>query len=139
MIGKLYRDEVEDLLHRRHVGHLACVADGRPYVVPIAYAYAGGAIYGHTLPGRKFTALRADPRVCFEVVERADGAAWGSVMAEGVYEELTDPAERQAALRLLAGVWPTAVPPTDDAPGVVFRLRLTEKTGRFVALEAWGQ
>ena len=135
MIGKLYRDEVEDLLHRRHVGHLACVADGRPYVVPVTYVYAGGVIYGHTLPGRKLAALRADPRVCFEVEERSDDATWGSVVAEGVYEEPTDPAERRVALLRLADVGPAAVPPTDEAPGVVFRLRLTEKTGRFVAPE----
>jgi nitroimidazol reductase NimA-like FMN-containing flavoprotein (pyridoxamine 5'-phosphate oxidase superfamily) len=136
MIGKLHPDEIEDLLYRHHVGHLACVAEGRPYVVPITYAYAGGCIYGHTLAGRKVAALRAHPHVCFEVAEQADWATWGSVVADGIYEELHDPAERRIALHLLAKATPTAMPPTPAATGVVFRLRLSEKSGRFLAPEA---
>jgi nitroimidazol reductase NimA-like FMN-containing flavoprotein (pyridoxamine 5'-phosphate oxidase superfamily) len=136
MIGKLHPDEIEDLLHRRHVGHLSCVADGRPYVVPITYTYAGGCVYGHTLPGRKVTVLRARPQVCFEVAEQSDQATWGSVVAEGVYEELRDPLERRLALHLLAKAAPVVLPPTDAATDVVFRLRLTEKSGRFLAPEA---
>jgi nitroimidazol reductase NimA-like FMN-containing flavoprotein (pyridoxamine 5'-phosphate oxidase superfamily) len=136
MIGTLQPDEIEELLYRHHVGHLACVTDGRPYVVPITYAYAGGCIYGHTLPGRKVEALRAYPHVCFEVEEQAGQATWGSVVAEGVYEELRDPLERRLALHLLAKATPAATPPTTTATGVVFRLRLTEKSGRFLAPEA---
>jgi nitroimidazol reductase NimA-like FMN-containing flavoprotein (pyridoxamine 5'-phosphate oxidase superfamily) len=133
MIGTLHPDEVEEVLHRNRVGRLACVAAGRPYVVPITYVYAGGAVYGRTLPGRKVAALRAEPRVCFEVDER-DGVAWRSVVAEGVYEELTDAAERQAVHRLLHGLAPAALPAA--VPGVLFRLRLSEKTGRYVRREA---
>ena len=120
------------MLHHQHVGHLACLADGRPYVVPITYAYAGGDVYGHALPGRKISALRTEPHACFEVEERVDGETWRSVVAEGLYEELTDTAERRTALALLRGTEPLALPTTDDVPGVVFRLRLTGKTGRIV-------
>ena len=137
MIGSLHPDEVEAVLHRQHVGRLACLADGRPYVVPITYAYAGGDVYGHALPGRKLAALRADPRICFEVDRRDDPTHWCSVVADGRYEEVTEPAERGAALRLLAAAEPTVVSAADDAPGVVFRLRLTAKTGRFVGRVGW--
>ena len=130
MMGVLHPDEVEAVLHRHHVGRLACVADGRPYVVPITYAYADGAVYGHTLPGRKLDALRVQPIVAFEVDERWDDATWRSVVAEGVFEELTEAAEQQAALARLAGAAPDASRAT--AGGVVFRLRLTEKSGRAV-------
>jgi nitroimidazol reductase NimA-like FMN-containing flavoprotein (pyridoxamine 5'-phosphate oxidase superfamily) len=133
MIGELHPDDIEAVLHRNRVGRLACVAAGRPYLVPITYAYAGGAVYGRTLPGRKLAALRTDPRVCFEVDER-DGTAWRSVVAEGIYEELVDEAERQAAHRLLRGLAPAALPAA--APGVLFRLRLAEKTGRSLRREA---
>ena len=137
MIGPLHPDEVEAVLHRQHVRRLACLADGRPYVVPITYAYAGGDVYGHALPGRKLAALRADPYVCFEVDRHDDPTHWCSVVADGRYEEVTEPAERGAALRLLAATEPAVVSAADDAPGVVFRLRLTAKTGRFVGRVGW--
>ena len=58
-------------------------------------------------------------------------------VADGRYEEVTEPAERGAALRLLAATEPAVVSAADDAPGVVFRLRLTAKTGRFVGRVGW--
>jgi nitroimidazol reductase NimA-like FMN-containing flavoprotein (pyridoxamine 5'-phosphate oxidase superfamily) len=134
MIGLLHQDEIEEVLHHSHIGRLASLADGRPYVVPITYVYAGDAIYGHTMPGRKVKAMRTDPYVCFEVDER-DGANWRSVVAEGVYEELHDEVERRTALRLMAGTAPTVAPAGDVPPGIVFRIRLTEKSGRFVLRE----
>ena len=136
MIGRLHPDEVEALLHRRCAGRLACVAaDGRPFVVPVAYAYAGGAIYGRTLPGRKLAVLRADPRVCVEVDERDGPGDWCSVVAEGTFEEVDDPAERRVALALLAGAGPAALSAPEAAPGVVFRLHLEHKAGLFVRPE----
>jgi nitroimidazol reductase NimA-like FMN-containing flavoprotein (pyridoxamine 5'-phosphate oxidase superfamily) len=138
MIGRLHMDEVEAVLHHQHVGRLACLAGGRPYVVPITYAYAGGDVYGHALPGRKLAALRADPRVCFEVDEREDPTTWRSVVAEGVCEEVVDATERQAALALLSTAEPAILPTTPEAPGIVFRLRLTEKSGRFARRGARG-
>jgi nitroimidazol reductase NimA-like FMN-containing flavoprotein (pyridoxamine 5'-phosphate oxidase superfamily) len=136
MIGRLHMDEVEAVLHHQHVGRLACLSGGRPYVVPITYAYVGGDVYGHALPGRKLSALRTDPRICFEVDERENPSTWRSVVAEGVYEEVSDVTERQAALALLSTVEPAILPATPEAPGIVFRLRLTEKSGRFARRES---
>ena len=85
MTGVLHPDEVEAVLHRHHVGRLACVADGPSSVVPLAHPY--GAVFGHTMPGRKVAAMRIQPHVCFEVDERWDDVTWRNVVAEGVYEE----------------------------------------------------
>ncbi|HEY8448516.1 MAG TPA: pyridoxamine 5'-phosphate oxidase family protein [Thermomicrobiales bacterium] len=131
MIGPLHPYDIGALLHRHHVGRLACLADGRPYVVPISYVYAGGLIYGYAQPGRKLSALRSDPRVCFEVDEQEDATTWRSVVADGTFEEVTDPVERKVALSLLAESAPPMVAPSAGAPGVVFRLRLTGASGRF--------
>jgi nitroimidazol reductase NimA-like FMN-containing flavoprotein (pyridoxamine 5'-phosphate oxidase superfamily) len=136
MIGILYPDEIESLLYRYHIGHLACLTAEGPYVVPITYSYAGGAVYGHTLPGRKLEALRADRRVSFEVEERGSETTWGSVVAAGVFEELVDEDERTAALACLQGAFPDDSRERDAGTGVVFRLRLTEKSGRFVTSSA---
>jgi nitroimidazol reductase NimA-like FMN-containing flavoprotein (pyridoxamine 5'-phosphate oxidase superfamily) len=137
MTGVLHPDEIEAVLHRHHVGRVACVAGGRPYVVPITYAYADGAVYGQTLPGKKVDAMRAQPLVCFEVDERWDDTTWRSVVADGVYEELTDAQERGAALHLLRGALPDTVRIASSGDQeIVFRLRLLEKTGRFVMRSA---
>jgi nitroimidazol reductase NimA-like FMN-containing flavoprotein (pyridoxamine 5'-phosphate oxidase superfamily) len=134
MIGVLHPDEVESVLYRGEVGRVACLAGGRPYVVPITYAYAGGDVYGHALPGRLIGALRSQPRACFEVDERESAETWCSVVAEAVYEELREDAERKTALGLLSRAEPAALPET--VPGVVFRLRLTDKAGRYAQSSA---
>jgi hypothetical protein len=133
-LGPLPAAELEDLLRRQHVGHLGCVVDGRPYVVPITYAYVDGCIYGHTTPGRKLAALQAESHICFEVAEQGSAGSWRSVVAQGVYEEVLDETERARVLARLRGAAPVVVPAT--AGGVVYRLRLTEKTGRVVRIEA---
>jgi hypothetical protein len=129
MFGTLHPDEIEDLLFTRRVGHLACVVDDRPYIVPIAFAYDGGALYGHTTPGRKVEALRSRPDVAFEIEDLGDPRRWRSVIVEGVYEEVTDEAERRDAERLLADVAAGMYPAEG---GVIFRIRPTRKTGRWL-------
>ncbi len=138
MIGLLALDEIESMLRRHHVGRLACSANDRPYVVPINYAYDGDNVYACATPGRKIEVMREQPLVCLEVDEIEGPTSWRSVVAEGVYEELTDAYRRRAALALLNGHGPGPVPRVTDASSrlVVFRLRLTDKSGRFERRDA---
>jgi nitroimidazol reductase NimA-like FMN-containing flavoprotein (pyridoxamine 5'-phosphate oxidase superfamily) len=129
MIGELRPDEIESVLRRHHIGRLACVVDGEPYLVPITFAYRDGFIYCHTMPGQKLDALRADPSVAFEVDERWEADTWRSVVVRGVFEELPV-AERDAALGTLRGAYPDASRTAES--GVAFRIRPTELTGRAV-------
>jgi nitroimidazol reductase NimA-like FMN-containing flavoprotein (pyridoxamine 5'-phosphate oxidase superfamily) len=63
-------EEMEGLLGRAAVGHLAMTTPDGPYVVPMNYLFAEGCIYLHSAPkGRKVESLRTDPRVCFTVEE----------------------------------------------------------------------
>lgn len=126
--------EIEELLRTALVGRIACCGHGtegdwRPYIVPLAYGYDGEAIYAHSGPGRKIRLMRAQPLVGFEVDRTEAADRWRSVVAEGVYEELTDPAARERALRIVYPP-PQAVPalPPDT---IVYRLRLTAKSGRY--------
>jgi nitroimidazol reductase NimA-like FMN-containing flavoprotein (pyridoxamine 5'-phosphate oxidase superfamily) len=136
MVGLLSEDEIEALLRRRRIGRIGCCVEDRPYVVPVNYAYDGAAVYVLSGPGRKIDAMRTQPRVCFEVedIDESAGAVdWRSVIADGVYEELTCDAERRAALTLLGMICPgspTCVP-VIPAGMIVFRIDLTEKTGHF--------
>jgi nitroimidazol reductase NimA-like FMN-containing flavoprotein (pyridoxamine 5'-phosphate oxidase superfamily) len=131
-IHVLPEDQVEELLRTALVGRIACCApaiDPRPYVVPLAYGYDGEAIYAHSGPGRKIRLMRANPLVAFEVDAAEAADRWRGVIAEGVYEELSDPAERAAAL-LVVYPPPAAVP---DLPPetIVYRIRLTARSGRY--------
>jgi nitroimidazol reductase NimA-like FMN-containing flavoprotein (pyridoxamine 5'-phosphate oxidase superfamily) len=130
MIHELHPDEIESVLHRHHVGRLACVLAGEPYLVPITFTYQDGFIFGHTRPGQKLDAMRAEPRVSFEVDERWETDTWRSVVARGVFEELTTETDRDAALVALHGTYPDASRAMEG--GVFFRIRTTATTGRAV-------
>jgi nitroimidazol reductase NimA-like FMN-containing flavoprotein (pyridoxamine 5'-phosphate oxidase superfamily) len=142
MLGALTHDEMEQVLIRENVGRIGCHAEDRTYVVPITYAYNGECVYGHSADGLKIRTMRANPNVCFEVDHIDDLAHWSSVIAWGVYEELSGAAEERAdallhsrfgALRVSA----TLMHPRfhgiaqESARTTLFRIRLTEKTGRF--------
>lgn len=134
LIHVLPPDGIEALLRTAVVGRIACcahgaVGDGRPYLVPLAYGYDGEAVYAHSGPGRKLDLMRAEPRVTFEVDEADAPDRWRSVIAEGEFEEIADPAARERALRLLYP--PPAAIPDLGSQTVVFRIRLTARSGRF--------
>jgi nitroimidazol reductase NimA-like FMN-containing flavoprotein (pyridoxamine 5'-phosphate oxidase superfamily) len=136
MVGLLSQDEIEALLRRRRIGRIGCCVDDRPYVVPVNYAYDGSAVYVISGPGRKIDDMRVQPQVCFEVedLDESGGAVnWRSVIADGVYAELTDDGERRAALTLLGKICPESPTcmPAIPAGMIVFRIDLIEKTGRF--------
>jgi uncharacterized protein len=134
VIRVLPPERIEELLHTAIVGRIACcghgdVGDGRPYLVPLAYGYDGEAIYAHTGPGRKLDLMRAEPRVTFEVDEAEASDRWRSVIAEGTFEEIADEDDRARALRVIYPE-PAAIPDL-GAMTVVFRIRLTAKSGRY--------
>jgi nitroimidazol reductase NimA-like FMN-containing flavoprotein (pyridoxamine 5'-phosphate oxidase superfamily) len=62
------RAEMETVLARATVVHLAMVDDGRPYLVPLNFGYADGCLYLHgAKEGRKIAVLRRSPAVCFNL------------------------------------------------------------------------
>jgi nitroimidazol reductase NimA-like FMN-containing flavoprotein (pyridoxamine 5'-phosphate oxidase superfamily) len=138
MIGVMTNEEIDATLRRHRVGRIGCSANDRPYVVPITYAYDGEFVYGFSGLGRKIDVMREQPLVCFEVDEIDGDASWRSVIAEGLYEELADGDDRRDALRRLLPTGGQVVPRTLDGTThyVVFRLRLTERSGRFERRDA---
>jgi nitroimidazol reductase NimA-like FMN-containing flavoprotein (pyridoxamine 5'-phosphate oxidase superfamily) len=127
-------EEIEELLRTAIVGRIACcghgqVGDGRPYLVPLAYGYDGKAIYAHSGPGRKLDLMRAEPRVTFEVDQAQASDRWRSVIAEGTFEEVADNDERARALRVIYPL-PAELPALGEQT-VVFRIRLTARSGRY--------
>ena len=147
MLGHLNGVEIEELLAGQKIGRLGCHSQGRTYVVPIAYAYEDGAIVAHSTEGLKLRMKRENPHVCFEVDAMDDISNWRSVVAWGRFEELHGAQADRAMAQLIARLAPLGASPasthshkdlthqyraqTQDLPTVVYRIVLTEKTGRF--------
>jgi len=146
MFGKLSHDEIEGLIKQEYIGRLGCHAEDTTYVVPISYAYDGTYIYGLSHDGMKINIMRKNPKVCFEVDNTMNLANWQSVIAWGQFEELEDSGDRQMALQKLIDrtlpvitsetmhitpQWPFPMDHPENIKGIVFRIKLTEKTGRF--------
>jgi uncharacterized protein len=132
-IRELPAEQIEALLRTAIVGRIACcghgaAGDGRPYLVPLAYGYDGDAVYAHSGPGRKLDFMRAEPRVTFEVDQAVAPDRWRSVIAEGTFEEIDDPRQRDAALKVIYG---TEGIPDLGSQTIVFCIRLTSRSGRY--------
>jgi nitroimidazol reductase NimA-like FMN-containing flavoprotein (pyridoxamine 5'-phosphate oxidase superfamily) len=134
-MGKIFvldAEGIEHLLGTSLVGRIACAApgvnNGRPTIVPLAYGYDGEAAYAVGPVGQKIRIMRQQPLVSFEVDTAEAEDRWQSAVAEGVYEELSTPEDRDAGLRVIFGDRERPYIPDEH---VVYRLRFTAKTGRF--------
>lgn len=147
MLGKLNDTEIEEVLTQQIIGRIACHANDITYIVPTSYVYDGECIYGRTYEGLKIELMRKNPKVCFQTDSTENMANWKSVIAWGDFKELTEAGERNAGLekllsRKISGIvsntvklsphWPFSSKETlDEIDGIIFCIRLNEKTGRF--------
>lgn len=146
MLGVLQPVEIDDVLQSQLVGRIGCSADGETYIVPISYAYDGESIYCHTHEGKKVSMMRKNPKICFQVDEMQTMANWRSVLIQGTYEEITDHNKRNAAVQTLLNrylpiissvtthlgeLWPFKPEDTREINGIVFRIVVRQKSGRF--------
>lgn len=146
MFGKLSPEEIESVLSTQVVGRIGCHADDTTYVVPINFTYDGEFVYCYTQEGMKVALMRKNPQVCFQTDDLTNMANWKSVILWGSFEELPEGKERREALdklvnRIMPMVsservhqsddWPFTNNVTEQVKGIVFRIRLTKKTGRF--------
>jgi len=149
MIDDLTPTQIEALLNSELVARIGCHAAGSTYVVPITYAYDGEGIIGHSLVGKKVHMMRQNPDVCVEIDHMENPSTWQSVIARGEYEELSGDAAKQAMGKLMERFAPLMKSETsqpthgmDEATlasgerpqAVIYRIRLTDKTGRFERL-----
>ena len=102
--------EMHALLQRESFGHLGCARDGRPYVVPMHYAYDGKELYFFTTEGMKTQFIEANPKVCLQVEEITDSTHWRSVMVIGQAEQLAKAEEMERAMKLITERNPSLTP-----------------------------
>lgn len=135
--------ECTRLLSASRLAHLACAGEGKPYVVPIYFAYADNRLYAFSMPGKKIDLMRANPQVSLVMENRGDGREWQSVVVDGRFEELPDrtgsQAERDHAWSLLSrhfdwwepGALKLAMPPlADHSSHIFFRVLVDRLSGR---------
>jgi len=143
MIEKLSDKQIEEVLTTQVVGRIGCHSDGLTYIVPISYVYDGRYVYGITVEGLKLKIMRKNPSICFQVDSFKDISNWKSVIAWGEFEELNGE-ERDRAIdflmertvALIASVITHANPTwpfikKSSINGIIFRIELKNKTGRF--------
>lgn len=146
MLGKLNITEIEEVLQEQFLGRIGCSANNITYIVPVSYAYDGTYIYVRSKSGMKVDIMRRNPKVCFEVEAFVNMANWRTAIAWGDFEEITKPEEREHALKKLlhrhlpliitenakfTPHWPFEPADINSVDGVVYRIELKEKTGRF--------
>ena len=103
-------EEMKALLGRVGFGHLGCAREGRPYVVPMHYAYDGESLYLFTTEGMKTSFIEANPEVCLQVEEVESPRRWQSVMVTGRAARLTAQEEKESAMQLITRTNPTLTP-----------------------------
>ena len=147
MLGELSLDEIERVLESNVIGRIGCSGDNRIYVVPVTYVYENDSVIGHTAEGLKIELLRKNPACCFQVDEVQNISSWRSIIAWGRFEELKDEEAEKALAKLVEKLGPLM--PNEDGQlarmgpisssrvstqrynSIVYRIRLTEKTGRY--------
>jgi uncharacterized protein len=147
MLGELSKNDAETLLQDQVVGRIGCSMEGKIYVVPINYAFDGKYIYAHSKEGLKIEIMRQNPEVCFEVDCYSRNGSWKSVIAWGTFEELKNTKSQRAAMKIFTSQMSRLIPNekafpshgavkgaeknNDPFKSVVFRIKISEMTGRF--------
>jgi nitroimidazol reductase NimA-like FMN-containing flavoprotein (pyridoxamine 5'-phosphate oxidase superfamily) len=146
MLGKLTESQIDHVLQTQVVGRIGCCNGDRIYVVPVTYVYNSGYIYAHSKEGMKIQMMRTNAKLCFQVDAIDNMSNWRSVILWGEYEELKTEKEQQTGKNLLIDrlgpfVTSETVRPSHHsrAPEIIekglravaYRIRITEKTGRF--------
>lgn len=147
MIGTLTSGQIDEVLRLQLYGRIACQHGGKLYVVPISYAFDGEHLYAHSKEGLKIEMLRKHPSTCFQTDIVDNLANWRSVIVWGLFEEINDTNGEAFAKTLLddrfgplhisesimrpsEGIQPP-LSVEKKKKAVYFRIRVTERTGRF--------
>lgn len=122
----LSAEECIALLRQAPVGRIGVSVDALPVILPVNYAVVDDAIVFRTSPGSKLAAASAGAVVAFEVDSYADdGCSGWSVLAQGRAHEVSEPVEREIALRAPVRAWAFG-----DGADRVVRIDMQTLTGR---------
>ena len=106
------RRDIDEIIKRCRICHLAMCDDGQPYIVPLNFGYDGRFLYFHTAPeGKKIDIIKRNNRVGFEfdilhdIVAAQKACDWGakyeSVIGSGTVEIVDDLKAKKEALEFI--------------------------------------
>ncbi|WP_292828587.1 pyridoxamine 5'-phosphate oxidase family protein [Nostoc sp. JL33] len=131
--------EIHELLHQVGYGHLGCVHEGKPYVMPMYYYLEEEDIYLFTTVGMKTHDIDANPEICLQVEEIHGPLHWRSVIVNGRASRLTEHSDIDRAMHLIKERNTTLSPAINrtwiDAEGrsekiAIYRIHESEISGR---------
>ncbi|MGI5921092.1 MAG: pyridoxamine 5'-phosphate oxidase family protein [Syntrophomonadaceae bacterium] len=140
--------EIEKVLEETDFGFLGMSNQGKPYVVPMSFAYKDNKIYLHAaLKGLKIEYLRNNPEVCFTVATLNEliqnhndlcdySLRYRSVIARGKARLLSDLDEKITALTILGrkyaqGTLSSGVDRQKAEVTAVIVIEIEEMTGKY--------
>jgi nitroimidazol reductase NimA-like FMN-containing flavoprotein (pyridoxamine 5'-phosphate oxidase superfamily) len=106
------KKEIENILKKSQICHIAMVDKDKPYIVPMNFGYENKTLFFHSaLEGRKINLIKQNPNLCFEIdqvvqFKKAKLACdWSieykSVIGEGRAQLLYDPEEKREGLDII--------------------------------------
>ena len=138
------RTDIDDIIRRCRVCHLAMCDGSQPYVVPLSFGYDGCFLYFHTAcEGRKIDMIRRNNRVCFgfdilhDIITSGQACSWGakyeSVIGSGTVEILDTFKAKNDALEWImhqygSGSWNFTEKMLNKT--LVFRVQILEISGK---------
>ncbi len=142
----LQAKEIFSLLNNNYIGHLAFIANGKPFTIPITYYFdQKDSILAYAGEGHKVKAMRQNPNVSLQVDSINDVDNWQSILVHGIFEEM-DGAEAKFLLHEFAeGVKDVINQKENKQPQfiseftcdvyttgvtVVYRIKISEMTGK---------
>lgn len=138
-IDEMSSKEIHELLQQVGYGHLGCVHEGKPYVMPMYYYLEEEDIYLFTTVGMKTHDIDANPQICLQVEEIHGPLHWRSVIVNGQASRLTEHSEIDRAMHLIKERNTTLSPAINrtwiDAEGrseaiAIYRIHESEISGR---------
>jgi uncharacterized protein len=138
-IDEMGQKEIHELLHKVGYGHLGCIHEGKPYVMPMNYYLEAEDIYLFTTIGMKTHDMDANPEVCLQVEEIHDPLHWRSAIVNGRVSRLTIKEDIDRVMHLIKERNPMLSPAINrtwiDSEGraeeiAIYRIHETEMSGR---------
>lgn len=138
-IDEMNSKEIHELLHKVGYGHLGCIHEGKPYVMPMYYYLENSDIYLFTTVGMKTHDIDANPEICLQVEEINGLLHWRSIIVNGRASRLTEQPDIDRAMHWIKECNPTLSPAINrtwtDAEGrseaiAIYRIHQSEISGR---------
>lgn len=135
--------DARELLRQNRFGVLSLARERDAYGLPLLYAYDGGAIYFHTLPGAKLRYLSATREACFTVCVVRSLDEWASVQVFGPIDRIDGTPSELAGMHALMsvpfppefGFSPHGEPKRAER-SAMYKLNIVRLSGRFSARQS---